>query len=568
MQVEDDTTRQHAAAGVTGRSRPQEDAVVIDGYKLDVASVWRVARQGAPVRCDAASALRERVDASCAFIEDAVQRGEAIYGVTTGFGGMANVVVPPAEAAALQISLLRALKVGVGPTLSRQDVRASMLCRVNSHLHGGSAIRFELIERFIAFLNEGFTPQVHEHGSIGASGDLVPLSYIGACVAGLDGYLVEHDGELIESRTALGRMGLRPIALRPKEGLALVNGTSVMTGIAAMCTHDARACLAVALGAHALLFQALCGTNQSFHPFIHAHKPHRGQGRVAAQMLRLLAGSALSRDELNGTHPVRANEEPIQDRYSLRCLPQFLGPVVEGLATIRAQMGVELNSLTDNPIIDAEHAVAYHGGNFLGQYVAVGMDQLRYYLGLVAKHLDVQIALAVAPEFSGGLPPSLVGNPSRRTNLGLKGLQIAGNSIMPVLSYLGSPLADRFPTHAEQFNQNINSQGMASATHARRSVELMQGYLAIALMFGVQAVDLRCYQRDGQYDARRLLSEPTAQLYAAVRAVVGVPPDFSRPYVYDDGDHALDHHIAALQADIAAHGRVVQALGQLPDALL
>jgi phenylalanine ammonia-lyase len=548
--------------------RPREaDAITIDGYSLDAASVWSVARQGTPVRCDSSPGLRKRVQASCAFIERSVRNGEPIYGVTTGFGGMAGIVVPSEQAAALQMSLLRALKVGVGPPLSSYDVRASMLCRVNSHLHGGSGIRFELIERFIAFLNAGYTPRIHELGSIGASGDLVPLSYIGGCVTGLDGYLVEHNGHVIEARTALARLGLTPLPLAPKEGLALVNGTSVMTGIAAMCAHDARACLRVALGTHALLFQALGATNQSFHPFIHAHKPHRGQVRIAELMLSLLAGSSLSKDELNGQHAVR-DQEPIQDRYSLRCLPQFLGPIVEGLATIRAQVDVELNSLTDNPIIDSERSACYHGGNFLGQYIAVGMDQLRYYLGLVAKHLDVQIALAVTPEFSRGLPSSLVGNVARRTNLGLKGLQIAGNSIMPLLSYLGAPIADRFPTHAEQYNQNINSQGTVSATQARRSVDLMQSYLAIALLFGVQGVDLRCHQRTGHYDARQVLSAPSARLYAAVREVVGVPPNSARPYLYDDGDHALDHHIAALHDDIAAHGHVVQAFAQLPDALL
>jgi phenylalanine ammonia-lyase len=545
---------------------PSEAPIVLNGQALDVSSVWRAARCQALVRIDPDPALRRQVDASCTFVADALRNEVPIYGLTTGFGGMANVVVPASEAATLQLSLLRALKVGVGARLSRFDVRAAMLCRANSHLHGGSGIRFELVDRFVRFLNEDVTPHVHEHGSIGASGDLVPLSYIGGCIAGLDGYWVDYKDDVIEARAALLRLGLRPTPLRPKEGLALVNGTSVMTGVAAMCAHDASACLAVAVGAHALLLQALAGTNQSFHPFIHAHKPHRGQRAVATEMLRLLSGSSLSKDELNGSHPTRA-DEPIQDRYSLRCLPQYLGPIVDGIVTIRSQIDVELNSLTDNPIVDVERSAAYHGGNFLGQYVAVGMDQLRYYLGLVAKHLDAQIALAVTPEFSGGLPASLVGNSAARTNLGLKGLQICGNSIMPLLTFLGAPIADRFPTHAEQYNQNINSQGMVSANQARRSVELMQSYLAIALMFGVQAVDLRCHMRAGHYDATQLLSEPTARLYSAVRSVIGVPPSASRPYVFDDGDQPLDQHISELQADIASHGCIVQALGRLQDAL-
>lgn len=550
----------HSSSALHVKATP----LLLDGHSLDSQGVWRVATRRAAVQIHSDSRVRQRVQASCDFIERAIEREEPIYGVTTGFGGMANVVVPSHEAAALQTSLLRALRTGVGAQLPKADVRAAMLCRANSHLHGGSAIRLELIERFISFLNHDITPHVPEHGSIGASGDLVPLSYIAGCIAGLDGYSVDCGGEVVEARDALARLGLRPIALRPKEGLALVNGTSVMTGIAARCVHDMRACMALALGAHALLLQALAGTNQSFHPFIHAHKPHKGQRLVATRMLQLLAGSGLSKDELNGSHPVRPGE-PIQDRYSLRCLAQFLGPIAEGLATIGAQIDVELNSLTDNPIIDVDAGAAYHGGNFLGQYVAVGMDQLRSYLGLLAKHLDVQIALVVAPEFNGGLPASLVGNPSRRTNLGLKGLQISGNSIMPLLTFLGAPIADRFPTHAEQFNQNINSQGMASAVQARKSLDLMQSYLAIALMFGVQGADLRCHKQLGHYDASAALSGASARLYSAVREVVGVPPSSSRPYVFDDDDHALDRHIAALKADIAEHGVVVESLGKLPE---
>jgi phenylalanine ammonia-lyase len=563
--------RQEDLGGVKpGRTRAQgqADTLVLTGTDLDLASLWRVAHRGQHVAIDPDPALRERMESSVAVIERAVREGEAVYGVTTGFGALAGVAVPRDDAAALQVSLLRALKVGVGDRLSRAEVRAAMLCRANSHLHGGSAIRLEIVSRLVALLNAGLTPHVHEHGSIGASGDLVPLAYIAGCVAGLRGFVLDDEqGRPVEAPEALARLGMRPVQLLPKEGLALVNGTSAMAGIAGLCAEDAVAALAVALGAHAMLIQALGGTNQSFHPFIHAAKPHKGQGLVARLMLELLSGSRMSRDELDGRHPFRPGQ-PIQDRYSLRCLPQYLGPVVDGLATIRSQVHVELNSLTDNPIVDGRSGATYHGGNFLGQYVAVSMDQLRYYVGLVAKHLDVQIALLVAPEFNAGLPASLIGNPSSPCNLGLKGLQIAGNSIMPLLTFLGAPIADRYPTHAEQFNQNVNSQGMASATLARRSLRLFQSYLGIALIFAVQAVDLRCRTIAGHCDPSRLLSEPTARLYRAIRAVLEVPARASRPYVFDDGDQPLDHHVALLEEDIAEQGRVALALDWLRHALV
>jgi phenylalanine ammonia-lyase len=339
----------------------------------------------------------------------------------------------------------------------------------------------------------------------------------------------------------------------------MANGTSVMTGIAANCIYQAQVLLALALGSHALFIQALRGTNQSFHPFIHQLKPHPGQGWAAEHMLELLAGSKLSRDELTGQHDYRQGDL-IQDRYSLRCLPQYLGPIIDGLSHIAQQVTIEMNSATDNPLIDVENQADFHGGNFLGQYIGVGMDQLRYHLGLLAKHLDVQIALLVSPEFNNGLPASLVGNPERKVNMGLKGLQLTGNSIMPLLNFLGNSLADRFPTHAEQFNQNINSQGFGSANLARQSIETFQHYMAVALMFGVQAADLRTFAQAGHYDARACLSPATIPLYEAVRAVVNRPPSADRPYIYNDYEQSLDLHLARLAADIAAGGHIPQAV--------
>jgi phenylalanine ammonia-lyase len=435
-----------------------------------------------------------------------------------------------------------------------------MLIRANSHLHGASGIRLELIRRIETFLNAGVTPHVQEFGSIGASGDLVPLASITGALIGLDRcFTVDFNGEELDALTALERLGLPRLRLHPKEGLAMVNGTAMMTGIAANCVYDAQILLELAMGVHALAIQALGGTNQSFHPFIHAHKPHPGQVWAATTMADLLAGSHLIRSEWGGQHDYHGHGL-VQDRYSLRCLPQYMGPIVDGFTQIAQQIEVEMNSATDNPLIDGEHQVSYHCGNFLGQYVGVAMDHLRYYIGLLAKHLDVQIALLVAPEFSGGLPPSLVGNPARKVNMGLKGLQLAGNSIMPLLTFLGNSLVDRFPTHAEQFNQNINSQGFGSANLARQALETFQQYTAIALMFGVQAVDLRTYAVTGQYDARACLSPATVQLYEAVREVVGRPPSATRPYIWNDDEQPLDVHIARIAADIAAGGCIPQTL--------
>jgi phenylalanine ammonia-lyase len=553
---------------VSSSPYPKSDSVVTIGDRnLTIDEIASVARHGTQVCLSDHHETLERVQASCNYIAEAVESGTPIYGVTSGFGGMANVAISPEDASALQNNLMSYHKVGAGTRISNADVRAAMLLRAHSHMYGASGIRLEIIQRIEKFLNLGVTPHVYEHGSIGASGDLTPLSYITGALIGFDqGYKVDYLDEEIDSLTALNRLGLSPLSLLPKEGLAMMNGTSVMTGIAANCVYDSRILLALTMGAHALIIQGLKGTNQSFHPFIHSCKPHPGQKWAASQMLDLLTGSGLIRDELDGSHNYR-DRDLIQDRYSLRCLPQYIGPIFDGIAQIANQIEIEANSATDNPLIDVENWASYHGGNFLGQYVGIGMDRLRYYIGLLAKHLDVQIALLVAPEFNNGLSPSLVGNPQLNVNMGLKGLQITGNSIMPLLSFYGNSLSDRYPTHAEQFNQNINSQGFASASLARRSVDMMQQYLAIALMFGVQAVDLRTHAIAGHYDARELLSPTTRGLYEVVRNVVGHPPSAQQPYIWNDREQALDQHIALIAEDIATGGQIVQEISEILSSL-
>ncbi|MDZ8084406.1 MAG: aromatic amino acid ammonia-lyase [Nostoc sp. DedQUE12b] len=540
------------------------DKTIIVGEKnLTIDEVVSVARHDASVRVTDNQKVLQGIQASRGYISHAVETGQAIYGVTSGFGGMANVVISPECAPLLQNNLVWFLKSGAGQRLPVADVRAAMLLRINSHLYGASGIRLELIQRLEKFLNAGVTPHVYEFGSIGASGDLVPLSYITGAMIGLDpSYTVDFNGTEMDAPTALKKLGLEPLQLLPKEGLAMMNGTSVMTAIAANCVYDTKTLLTLAMGVHALALQGLNGTNQSFHPFIHQLKPHPGQKWAASQMLNLLAGSSLVREELDGSHDYRGTHL-IQDRYSLRCLPQYMGPIVDGIEQISKQIEVEINSATDNPLIDVENQASYHGGNFLGQYVSIGMDQLRYYIGLLAKHLDVQIACLVAPEFNNGLPASLVGNSERSVNMGLKGLQITGNSIMPLLTFYGNSIADRFPTHAEQFNQNINSQGFASANVARRSVEIFQQYMAIALMFGVQAVDLRTYTVAKHYDARACLSPATRDLYIAIRNVVEQPPSADRPYIWNDHEQGLDLHIARIASDIASGGQIVAAINNL-----
>lgn len=543
-------------------------SVVVSGENLSIDDVVRVARQGAGVLMTKDKIVLDQVTKSHHFIMKSVEEKKSIYGVTTAFGGMANVAVPIEDAEALQNNIPWPHKTGAGKKLSVSDIRASMMLRANSLMKGVSGVRLEIIERIIDFLNKGLTPDVYELGSIGASGDLVPLSYIAGAIIGLDSsFTVTVSGKTMDCISALQSVGLPRMRLFPKEGLALINGTSAMAGIASNCIYDARLLLSLALGAHALFFQGLGASDQSFHQFIEKQKPHPGQILVSSQMRRLLEGSQLIRKEFNGRNPHDKNELE-QDRYSLRCLPQFIGPVADGLSIITRQLETEINSATDNPLIDIENNAYYYCGNFLGQYVSIGMDQLRYYMGLMAKHLDVQIAMVVAPEFNNGLPQSLVGNPAKKVNLGLKGLQLTCNSIMPLICFLGNSLADRFPTHAEQFNQNINSQGFGSANLARQSLDMFCQYMAAALMFGVQAADLRTHMVFGHFDARRSLSPASIMLYESILKVTGKSPSEKRPYIFNDNEQSLDQLIFKISEDIAADGIIPQSVRDTVSAFI
>ena len=535
--------------------------IEVSGAGLSIDNVIDVARGHSDVKISDSDVVQDRVRKSNDFILDAVANDKPIYGVTSGFGAMAYKNISKDQAIELQNNIPWFHKVGAGNRIPNSDVRAAMLLRMNSLLRGASGIRMEMIQRMETFLNKDATPHVYEFASIGASGDLSPLSYITANLIGLDdAWKSDYQGREVGAKSLLAELGLEPTQLGPKEGLAMVNGTAVMTGIATGCVYDTQNLLALSFGAHGLLFQGMAATNQSFHPFIHEHKPFTGQVTSAQVMLEILNGSKLICDELDGQHEFRGGDEPIQDRYSLRCLPQYMGPIVDGINNIAGQMTTEMNSATDNPLVDFERGNTYHGGNFLGQYVGVGMDQLRYHIGLLAKHLDIQIAMVASPAFSNGLSAMLVGNTERPINGGLQGLQICGNCIMPQLSFYGNSLVTHFPSHAEGFNQNINSQGYGSANLTRRSVEIFQQYMAISLLFGVQSAELRTHLNHGHYDANETVSPMTQKLYAAIYDVIGCEFSGDKALIWNDYEQGIDVYIRKIVADIQAGGKILQAV--------
>jgi len=503
------------------------------------------------------AAILDRMAASEEVVRDAVANGRQVYGITTGFGSMAEVSVPAEQAAASQANLLAFLSSGAGRPIDPAHVRAAMLLRANMLLQGASGVRVEIVQRLIQFLNEDATPVVGELGSIGASGDLVPLATIARAITGhaVPSRITVGKKEL-DGPAALAALGLEPLPLKPKEGLAIVNGTSFSAGIAANCVQPARNYLALSLASHAMMIRALLGHEEPFSHFVHDCKPHPGQTWTAQVMRELLDG---------GSGSETSQRRHLQDSYSLRCLPQYFGPIVDGIFRIARVVETEMNAVTDNPLIELREGEGrfYQSGNFLGQYIGVAMDDLRRLLGLMAKHLDVQIAQLVAPEFNHGLPASLHGNGDLSFNMGLKGLQITGNSIAPMLTYLGNPLIEHFPTHAEQFNQNVNSLSWGAATLANQSVDLYGHYTAIALIFAVQGVDLRARSASGIADGRQLLGPQIVPLYEAIYRTFGRQPGDDRPLVYNDADQSLETHLRALERSIREDGGIVEAVAPI-----
>ena len=538
--------------------RAEEKALEIDGSKIGLEGFSRVANRNDSVSIGNAKLLKNRVEASARAVLDAVNNGEVIYGVTTGFGGMANHAVPCEMATDLQNNLLNFLAAGCGGEIESRHTRGAMLLRANVLLQGKSGVRFEIIERIIKFVQNNAIPVVREYGSIGASGDLIPLGVIGRAITGQSKkVLVRFQNELIDSKQVLGELGLKPIKLVPKEGLALVNGTSFSSSIAANATYETKRLMALSVVVQSILMRAMLVDHRPFDAFVHQSKPHPGQVWSARAMLDLLT---------SGCEKINAKNNHVQDRYSLRCFPQYNGAIVEGLARIQKTIETEMNAVSDNPLVDYQTGEFFQSGNFLGQYISIAMDELRQYIGLLAKHLDVQIATLVAPEFNGGLSASLRGNADRSYNMGLKGLQISGNSIMPMLTHIATPIVAHYPTHAEQFNQNVNGLSWGSANLAWKSVQMFRQYCAISLIFSVQAIDLRAKQVLGHFDGRRLLGSVNQDIYCAIYELLGSDPGEDHPFLFNDDERWLENDIEMLVKDISESGKIVNACSSVIDS--
>ena len=465
------------------------EVIVLGERPLTIDQIAAVALDECPVRIDDSAALTQRLERSRTHLAAALARGESIYGVTTGYGGSCSNRVHPENSRHLGANLIRYHGCGCGEPLGIPEVRATLLCRLISLLRGYSAVSRELLDQLAAFLNAGITPVIPSIGSVGASGDLTPLSYLAATLAGERE--VFFNRERILASEALERAGLKPYRFKPKEPLAIINGTAVMTGIAAVTIHRSRRVINAAVMGSALSVHGMAGNRRHFRPEIFAAKPFPGQAQVAHRLFTTLAESS----------PVQfsAAPETLQDPYSLRCAPHVIGVVEDAFSWMVPWVETEANGVSDNPLLDPESGDVLTGGNFYGGHIAFAMDGLKAALASVADLCDRQIALLVDPRFSRGLPSCLTkvsADEESGLHHGFKAAQITASALTAEALRNTMPAAS-FSRSTESHNQDKVSLGTIAARDAGQAVYLVSRVVAILLLVGAQACELR-----GAMDAR------------------------------------------------------------------
>ena len=494
----------------------------LDGRSLTIADVVALARDP-ELRAETEPGARAALAASRASVERAVAAGGPIYGINTGFGTLANVRIPDDQLEQLQANLVRSHAAGVGALLPPDVVRAMMLLRANVLLRPTSGVRPGLVDALLALLNAGLVPAVPEQGSVGASGDLAPLSHIALVLMG-EGEVVTRDGRTAAAGAELRRAGLKPWSFGPKEGLAFLNGTQAQTALLTLLVHDADVLWRTAIGAAAMSLEALRGTPTPLDPRIQDARPHEGQRRAAALMRRLLADSAIRESH-------RENDPRVQDAYSLRCTPQVLGAVWDALAFARRTAEIELNASTDNPLVFGEEVLS--GGNFHGQPVAQALDILAITLTTLQALAERRVERLVNPDLSQGLPAFLTADPGLHS--GFMMVQITAASLVAESRALAMPASiGSIPTDANQ--EDFVPMGMAAAYKARRILANGQLVVAAELLCGAQGIDLLRPLTPGA---------GVAELHAKLRgAAAGVAPL--------KGDRAPAPDLTRLAAGVAA----------------
>jgi histidine ammonia-lyase len=449
--------------------------VLLDGQSLTLGALEGLARGRGDVALSPGA--REAVARARRVVDEAVARGSVVYGVNTGFGNFADVVIPKGKLSELQLNLVRSHAAGVGDPLGEAETRALMVLRANTLAKGYSGIRPATLELLVAMINARVHPVIPSQGSVGASGDLAPLAHLALALVGEGSCVLE--GRTLSSADALRARGLAPVVLEAKEGLALINGTALITGIGALAAVEAGRLFPTADVAGALSLDALKGTDVAFDPRIHALRPLAGQQASARNLRRLLQGS-----------PIRESHRDcgkVQDAYSLRCMPQVHGACRDALRFAQHSFEVELNAATDNPMVFADTAELLSGGNFHGQPVAMAADVLALCATEIGAISERRIERLMNPALSD-LPAFLVREGG--LNSGLMLAHVTAAALASENKVLAHPASvDSIPTSGLQ--EDYNAMGGGAALKARRAVGVARQVLAIEILLAAQALDLR-----------------------------------------------------------------------------
>lgn len=476
--------------------------VQIDGETLTIEDIVNVSRFNATVKIS--KKATEKVKRTREALGNMVKGGQTIYGVNTGFGALSNMRIALQDLDKLQTSLIRSHSTGIGKPLSTEIVRALMLLRANTLAKGYSGIRLETLETLVEMLNKGVHPVVPAKGSVGASGDLAPLSHMILVLIG-EGK-AEYKGQIISGKEAMEKAGIKPIRLEFKEGVALNNGTQLMTAIASLTVHDAENLLKAAEIAAALSLEALRGVSDAFNEKIHMIRPHAGQVTTAKNIRELIAGSKLVQTGKEALMRKQRSHDP----YSLRCIPQVLGTVRDALAYVRKIVEIEINSATDNPLVFAEDGICLSGGNFHGQPISLAMDLLGIALTIVGNISERRIAMMLDEKVNEGLPAFLISSKKKAgLNSGLMTTQYTAAALASENKILAHPACvDSIPTSANF--EDFVSMGATAAGKTMQILENTQYIIAIELLCAAQAIEFRGAEN---------LGKGTKTAYATIRKI-------------------------------------------------
>ncbi|WP_020208028.1 HAL/PAL/TAL family ammonia-lyase [Gilvimarinus chinensis] len=458
-------------------------AIEFGAKAITIEDVVAIAR-GASARITDDPAACARINASAKFVADLWREEGVIYGVTTGYGDSCTVSIPPHLVEELPLHLTRFHGCGLGREFDAIQGRAILAARLASLSRGYSGVRMELLERLAEYIELDIVPVIPEEGSVGASGDLTPLSYVAASLVGERD--VYHQGQRKSVAAVLQEKNLQPLQLAPKEGLAIMNGTAVMTAVACLAFDRAQYLAKLATRITAMVSVALKGNSNHFDGKLFSVKPHPGQGQIAQWI----------HDDLHAPE-VERNSDRLQDRYSVRCAPHIIGVLQDALPWFRQFIETELNSANDNPIIDGEGEHVLHGGHFYGGHIAFAMDSLKVAVANVADLIDRQMALLMDVKFNNGLPSNLSGAVFERSmiNHGFKAVQI-GASAWAAEALKHTMPASVFSRSTECHNQDKVSMGTIAARDSLRVLELTEQVVAAGLLAATQALSLRQQQSD------------------------------------------------------------------------